>query len=552
MLAVGLAVILYTVLPPTATALEGEITSIPTDFSDETPLQITGFQWGAESMGTQKLRVLRYIQLYNNSATPVSLGDWSVMVQTLDDTGTPTCTVDTCQKLVLPMKTDGLLAPNQHLVIDDGETVSGAWKGLADIVVKEFTKSKASVQFVMTSPGIQTSAVTVKVDTAIDSLANYTWSRNLSSTGSGYLSTFTVSATQPATLFNDELYTAPDKSDARIVEIYPYASDCPPEDTSVLCRDYIKIFVGDMPSSVVDKLVVRTDSGGQERTLSNTLSLAGLPETNGYMTISKTDKGMPLSLTNSGGYIWIEDTYGLQRYGASTSYPSATSQWQGASYIVFPDGAWAWTVTPMPDGDNVLTLPTPKPAATCPDGKYLNPDTNRCRTVEEAVNALATCPEGQERNPTTNRCRSIETATPTVLPPCDEGYERNPATNRCRSTAIATTVLTPCGEGQERNPATNRCRSIASAVAELLPCDEGYERNPATNRCRKVLSATTTVPSKNVTQETKNTNETDTSGLLSWVILGIVVAGVAGYGVYEWRDDISAFGKKLSSRFKKK
>ena len=106
---------------------------------------------------------------------------------------------------------------------------------------------------------------------------------------------------------------------------------------------------------------------------------------------------------------------------------------------------WVWTTTPQPDRANLITLPVVS-VIECPAGKYRNPDTGRCRTVEEAVNELATCPEGQARSTETNRCRSLAT--------------------------LAKATLTACGEGQERNPLTGRCRSIASAVAELLPCDE--------------------------------------------------------------------------------
>jgi len=42
----------------------------------------------------------------------------------------------------------------------------------------------------------------------------------------------------------------------------------------------------------------------------------------------------------------------------------------------------------------------------------------------------ADCGEGRYRNPETNRCKKIETEP--ELKPCAEGYERNPETNRCR------------------------------------------------------------------------------------------------------------------------
>lgn len=526
LLVVGVAVVLVGMLPVRAVAIE-LIDTTPTDFLAETPLQITGYGWGSETSGGSNYRVLRYIQLYNNSDSLINLSSWSLEVQPLDDTGKAVCLPGDCLSLQLPSQETGLLAPNRHIIIDDGSTVADAVAGVPDIAVREFVKSKISVQFVLSSPGYQTTIIQPKIDTIVDTAANYFWSRNLSSTGSGYVTGFTVGTTPPVTLFNDGLYTAPpSQTDIRVVEVYSYASDCPPEDVTVTCGDYIKLYVGNTHSDVVDKIVLRTSSGGEGRTNSNTFPLAGLPDMDGYMTVSKNETGTKLSLTNSGGYVWLEDTYGLERYGESIEYPSATSTQQGSSYILTDDGNWVWTTTPRPDAPNKLTLPVPALTAVCPEGKYLNPDTNRCRTIEEAVNELAACPEGQERNPTTNRCRSKVSTT--------------------------STTLTPCNEGQERNPATNRCRSIASAVAELLPCDEGYERNPTTNRCRKVLAAATTSASKTEGAEKQPVVDKASSNVLAWSILGVVIVTGVGYGIYEWREELAASADKLLLRLGKK
>lgn len=179
--------------------------------------------------------------------------------------------------------------------------------------------------------------------------------------------------------------------------------------------------------------------------------------------------------------------------------------------------------TARPTSANAIVSPAPK-VTVCPEGKYLNPETNRCKSIEETLNTLAACDEGYERNPITNRCRKIVT------------------------TAVKT--LEPCKEGQERNPVTNRCRSIASAVAELLPCDEGYERNPATNRCRKVLAASTasaTTASKFV-EHAKG----DDWNAWTWALVAVGATGAIGYGVYEWRHELRGFGQQIAAKLTKK
>jgi hypothetical protein len=264
----------------------------------------------------------------------------------------------------------------------------------------------------------------------------------------------------------------------------------------------------------LDDLVLRTDYYGNNRASSNTIALSGTLAPGAVLVVDETDDGDTLSLTNSGGYVWLEDAWGLMRYDKTMQqYQSAGSDEQGYAYTLDERGEWQWTTTPWPTGQNIITAPVVV-AAECPAGKYRNPETGRCRTIEEAVNALTECEEGYERNPTTNRCRKIAVTT------------------------VAT--LTPCKEGQERNPATNRCRSIASAVAELLPCDEGYERNPATNRCRK--AGADAVPEAAFPVTPAKAGAADAAG---WYALAIVAAIAIGYGVWEWRAELGAAFKRL-------
>ncbi len=284
----------------------------------------------------------------------------------------------------------------------------------------------------------------------------------------------------------------------------------------MLCGDYIKLANTGTSDIELDDLMLRTDSSSANRAASNTFSLAGTLQPGETYLVNKTDAGATISLTNSGGYVWLEDKWGLIKYAESVvMYPSAGSAQQGLAYAQIGTGPdWQWTSEPRPYGDNVIVTPVAE-LASCAEGKYRNPETNRCRNIEEVIGDLV---------------------------PCQEGYERNPTTNRCRKVTSSESTLTPCKEGYERNPATNRCRSIASAIAELIPCNEGYERNPATNRCRKVqgdiLGAE--YPVEPYKQEG--------AAMATWWVVGALAAFAAGYGLWEWRREIGGFAAKLFRR----
>lgn len=294
-------------------------------------------------------------------------------------------------------------------------------------------------------------------------------------------------------LFDDGLYVAPAEAQGlEVSEVYAYASDCSPFqfETDSLCSDFIELH-NNSTTTVLDlsDLVLRTDSNSSSRSVSNTFTLSGVLAPDDYLLINRTDDGGQISLTNTGGYIWLEDAWGLVvPYNTMmTEWPSISSDLQGYSYVG-GDGVWQWTARPTPGDANIHVEPTVAPAV------------------------------------------------------CDEGYERNLATNRCRKIVSTTSTLTPCMEGQERNPATNRCRSIASAVAELIPCDEGYERNPATNRCRKAQSAS--VPSVPFAVEPVDVD----TPIWQWWVGGAIAAGLAGYAVWEWRHELGKLWSRISKR----
>ena len=237
-----------------------------------------------------------------------------------------------------------------------------------------------------------------------------------------------------------------------------------------------------------------------------------------YVTI--LDSVVGYTLTNTGASLKLITPAGTE-VSSVTGYTAAPED-QSWSLV---DDVWQYTNQPTPGAPNLPMLADP-------------PEEDSSGTND---NTLPPCGEGKYRNPETNRCKSTETTT--ALSACPVGQTRNPETNRCRSNAVTASTLTPCKEGQYRNPETNRCKSIETASV-LVPCKEGQERNPETNRCRNISAITT---SSTITDNLAPTVDrtTSTSAASYRLFAGIaLLTSVIGYAVYEWRSDIGRFFRK--------
>lgn len=218
-----------------------------------------------------------------------------------------------------------------------------------------------------------------------------------------------------------------------------------------------------------------------------------------------------LTLPNSAGG---QVTFVTPTATTSVTYPGNLGDDKAYGLV---DGTWHEGLIPSPNAASVVVVAT---------------------TEEEGEEELEPCPAGKYRHPETNRCRNIETET--GLAPCDPGQVRNPDTNRCRSAATATTGLAPCDPGQTRNPETNRCRKDTAGGEGLAACKEGQERNPETNRCRNVASAKSTNP---MAQPAKASSKP-----VSYYVLGIVALLGLAYAAYEYRHSISNLFKRKGQK----
>jgi hypothetical protein len=296
-------------------------------------------------------------------------------------------------------------------------------------------------------------------------------------------------------LYGGGLYAPPKTNSLQIVEILANSRHCSPQesDSDLTCYDYIKIFNPTNEPVVLDFYKLRTGWGNDNPGVNNTFTLSGTVQPGGYLTVVTRDDGKPFDITASGGYIWLEDIYGLVKYGNTVyKYPDLGGEtYRGFSWAMNNSGEWQWAI-PAPNQANDFS-----------------------------------------RRP------KIKTTSKSLVP-CKVGQERNPVTNRCRNSATAASALKPCRADQVRNPATNRCRSVTSA-ASLKPCTSGQERNPETNRCRKVAAASTSLPAIQDVQSTPDGRN------YRWWIVGSIAGAIVTFAAWEWRRDIASW----ISRFKK-
>ena len=456
------------------------------------PLMITAYQASVDG--------LDLVQVYNDSDELLRLDGMTLWYSQADGAS------------VGAVALSGYMRPYAHAVI-----------AAVDVLV-----SSEGIEFRFVPTGATPKAVWVSVDgyapVTIPSdvkADGKVYKRGRTTTGYSTAASALNSALVGAVLESDILYLPPGPPRLEIIEVLTRARDCSPFDQDVRCGDYIKLRV--LPGYVEgDEVGYRLRTGG-ESSVSNTFSLLNSSRHGEYILQRIRDDGARISLSNSGGYLWLEDAYGLERYHETLVEvaDAGSEKYIDRSWALNGDiGTWQWAL-PNPTGENIfpeVVEPVVSVAAesVCPAGKYRNPETKRCRSIEDAVSELAACEEGKERNPATNRCRSVVTT--------------------------ASAALMPCDVGQERNPTTNRCRSVLAASQALTPCKDGYERNPVTNRCRKssVMASAIDVAADQAAIQ-KGGGSLLTSALL--VTAGI---GAIGYGVYEWRSEIWRGSRKLA------
>lgn len=441
----------------------------PTPRMPDSPIVIAAYSLTSTGPG--------YVELFNSSAQPIDLQGWKLEYVSANE-NSPT----------LLAQFDGWIAPANYVIAADITAVNNAdfsYRLSGDVLTPKSLR--------LVPPGSFSSS-----ELAISKVGLY--QRKISSTTGDYLSTFEA-ITAPL-LYSGGFYSFPDSSALQFSEILANPRICSPLETSLDCGDYVKLYNPSQAPIDLSMFRLRVGYKGQTASSSNTYELTGIIQPGHFVTITNDSGGRPISITNSGGFVWLEDTYGIVRYDSTVqAYEDASAdskKGQAWAYDV-RNGAWRWTTQPSP-ADAPSTFPpvvTDKPSVT-------------------SAKVYSSCKTGEYRNEKTHRCRTL----------------------------AVTTALKSCLANQYRSPETNRCRNLATATtSSLKPCEAGQERNPETSRCRKSSSD---VPKSAFSVEPV----TDTSkAFAGWWALGGMGTLAAGYGVWEWRREAMGGIRKIGTFF---
>ena len=242
-------------------------------------------------------------------------------------------------------------------------------------------------------------------------------------------------------------------------------------------------------------------------------------------------KNTKLKLPKTKGKVYL-----LDEAGSKIDIAEYNNMPKGASWSLI-DNEWMQTFMITENSENIF-----KEYLDCQNGYERNALGKCVKIVIPLVES--SCPVGQYRHPETRRCRKIESAK--TITPCKDGYYRSEETGRCRSIASAAAkTLKPCPEGQFRNSATGRCKKIASTDDIVKECPEGFERNPQTKRCRKIKSANMPTVGSAAAEVKQVAGAT-----WGWWVFGGVSLLAVGYGVWQWRWEISQFVRKIHESIK--
>lgn len=459
---------------------------------------------------------LEALELYNQTSAPIKLAGWQVgFGEHFSDCDNQSFSA------ALPAST-GWLLPKSYITLENANNISDSTDSILYFNIPLPSQPGCSEPSLKTiilrgTDGSIVQTIDLPLGTPIGFWQQHQRGNSSSSTRTfnGNFSDDYKLATSSFTFYSAPLYSPPtDASGLQILEVLPHARDCSPLDnTSPDCADYIKLFNPTNSSIDLSSYRLRIGHKGQSESVTNTFDFSQTLAPSTYLTLATRDDGAPLGITDSGGYIWLEDTAGVKIYEPAIEYPSASSIGKIGAAWAFDGNSWQWTATPKPFGANLFT-----PLAAS--------------GASSSSSSPKPCAADQYRNPLTNRCKLIITASTLVA--CLPTQFRNPETNRCNNLASATSSLKPCAANQVRNPATSRCKSTTTMTSSLKPCQPGWTRNPDTNRCRKGSPAANDKPQIQDVKDTRTARS-----MAGWLIALAAIAVALGYAVWEWRQEIA-------------
>lgn len=496
--------------------------------SDLSSVFITGFQTTQVTTETQSTTKLDIIELYNSADNPILVSGWAIDAYAGNST-TPHCSVT-----IAPSNQSTYLRPNSYAALAQSGAIN------ASDQVRFFENDCAQAGQVITRITLRS------VSRIEDNIASIPASgpyvrRGITATyrdqdtfSSNFISLSATSGTgtrSPQTLYTGGWYAAPADSPLRIIEIYPDAAACAPNDMMSICTDYVKLYNPTSDSINLSDYRMRTGSQGTSSTSSNTAPLSGLLDPGGYVSIA-------LPLSSSGNWVWLEDGLGVRMYDPSvTQYPSSTDHAEQAWSFNPDTGAWQWTKYATPGNEPNRFVGGNGSVNPCSGLRLSEIAANTDKQFIEVYNAtsgtldISGCQLQTNRSQTASyifdlgsvlesgEIRSIYVSqTPLTLTKTTSGtvylldssgtteVDAQQYSDLKEETSWAlvdgewrqTYELTPgaanryseypaCQSGYFRNLETGNCNKIV-ASSELAACADNQYRSEETNRCRLIAS----------------------------------------------------------------
>lgn len=491
---------------------------------------ITGFQTDAASLGVNTTK-LSLIELYNTSSIPINLQGWSIEAYA-QDAELPACV---------------LTLPSHYILSDSYAPIAqtGTVQGDSDAVVY-FSDDCVTPGQVITTITLKSPQQIEDTISAIPSTGTFIREgltptyRDVDPFSSNFISLSAMSGTGVRLshgIYSGGWYQPPTQNNLKIIELYPDAAACPPNDTMSICVDYVKLYNPTAAPINLNLFRLRTGAFGSSATPSTTISLNGILGAEQYISV-------PLALSNSGNWVWLEDQYGVKIYDNSvTKYPSATGHDQEAWSINPSTSLWQWSKFPTPGNEpnrfapgisvNLCSGLRISEIAANSDGQFIEVlntsreviDISGCQLqTNRSQSATYVFSEGDYLKP--GEFRAIDVAkTPLTLTKTTSGtvyiitsdgsletdsqdyadlkadtswaeidgvwrqtYQQTPGSENIYLEYPA------CTPGYFRNTVTGNCNKIAVS-SSVAPCASNQYRSPDTNRCRLLSSTVSSLQS---------------------------------------------------------
>ena len=464
----------------------------------------------------------KYVEIYNPTNQNVDLTGWKIEYYA----GSGAKTVGKIAKTVGKIFKDEVISPNEFLVLSNDKMLAGAIKFDNNLVLAQNNGS----------------VVLLRSDGSVADTVG--WGNNSKSAGSPIKGGVKIvwRCFIDENIIDSKFLSGKNLNNQEIV---PYSRpNCKsPEPNPESSKELNKcegLKLNEIASNVDEQFIEIINSG--EKTVITTgckltVGDSGVRENIGDIELNPGEfltikiKNTKLKLPKTKGKVYL-----LDEAGSKISSAGYNNMPKGASWSLVDD-EWTRTFAITEGAANIF-----KEYPDCQSG-YERNALGRC--VKIATPPVENpCPAGQYRHSETRRCRKNEAAK--TITPCKDGYYRSEETGRCRSIASAAAkTLKPCPEGQFRNSSTGRCKKIASTDDIAKECPEGFERNSQTKRCRKIKFANMPTVGSAAAEVKQVAGAT-----WGWWVFGGVSLLAIGYGVWQWRWEISQFVRKIRESIK--